>query len=306
MKKIILLFVLFCISTLSAQKFSVKEIQASEELHGDLYSTGSKTVVVLVPGSGPTDRNGNSLGMATNNSLKMLATELAQNQIDVFTYDKRVVYLLKNRKEIPSLNFSHGIEDVKTIIEYLRNEFQYENIVIAGHSEGSLVGMMASLNHVNAYISLAGSGKPIDEILIEQIDKNAPALSDDNRKIIIQLKEGKKVTEVHPLLLSLYAEANQDFLMEWMNIHPMVEISKLNIPILIIQGTEDLQVGIENAEMLKSANKNAELVFIKQMNHIFKFVNDEKQNMISYNNPDMPLHKDLTPAIVNFIKNNLK
>ena len=284
---------------------NIKELKVSEELYGDLYKTANKeTVVLLIAGSGPTDRNGNTLGTAGNNSLKHLAEGLAEKNYSVFTYDKRVVYSIKNLDEIPSFDFQHGIDDVQTIIQYLKNTLGYKNIIVAGHSEGSLVGMSASKKDVAAFVSLAGAGNSIDVMLKEQLNKQAPMLSNDINNILNQLKEGKIVKDINPMLQSLFAEQNQPFLIDWISRNPQTEIAKLNIPILIINGTKDLQVGEKEAELLQKANPKSSMVIIEKMNHVFKEVENDQQNMESYNKPELPIHKDLVPTIVTFLKQN--
>lgn len=288
-----------------AKNFNVKELKVSEELYGDLYkSTNNETVILLIAGSGPTDRNGNTLGMAVSNSYKYLAEGLAENNYDVFTYDKRVVYFVKNQQEIPSFNFQHGIDDAQTIIQYLKNTLGYKNIIVAGHSEGSLVGMSASKKDVAAFISLAGAGNPIDVILKEQINKQAPMLNNDTNKILTQLKDGKIVKDINPMLQSLFAEQNQPFLIDWISRNPQTEIAKLNIPILIINGTKDLQVGQKEAELLHKANPKSSITFIEKMNHVFKEIQNDEENIASYNKPELPIQKELVPSIVSFLKQN--
>lgn len=307
MKKSLLILAAFCSFQAFSQNYKVEEIKVNDQLMGDLYDSPNKeTVVLIISGSGPTDRNGNTLGAANNNSLKYLAQGIAENNIDVLTYDKRVVFILKNKLEIPELDFQHGIDDAKTIVDYLKNTKGYKNVIITGHSEGSLIGMIAAQNNTEAYISLAGSGKPIDEILEEQINKQAPMLNEANVKILKQLKAGTVVKEVHPFLKGLYAEHNQPFLIDWMRYNPQKEIAKLKLPILIINGTKDIQVGVENAELLHQAVPSSQKVIIENMNHIFKEITKDEQNAASYNNPDLPIQKELVDTIVNFINKNIK
>lgn len=307
MKKIILLTTILCTLVGYSQNYKVEEIKVNDQLMGDLYDSPNKeTVVLIIPGSGPTDRNGNTLGAANNNSLKYLAQGIAENNIDVLTYDKRVVFILKNKLEIPDLDFQHGIDDAKTIVDYLKNTKGYKNVIITGHSEGSLIGMIAAQNNTKAYISLAGSGKPIDEILEEQVNKQAPMLNEANVKILKELKAGNIVKDVHPFLKSLYAEHNQPFLIDWMKYNPQIEIAKLKLPILIINGTKDIQVGVENAELLHQTSPSSQKVIIENMNHVLKEITKDEQNMASYNNPDLPVQKELVDTIVNFVNQNIK
>lgn len=307
MKKSLLLLAAFCSFQAFSQNYNVEEIKVNDQLMGDLYDSPNKeTVVLIIPGSGPTDRNGNTIGIATNNSLKYLAQGIAENYIDVLTYDKRVVYFFKNKLEITTSDFRHGIDDAKTIVDYLKNTKKYKNVIIAGHSEGSLIGMNVANQNTTAFISIAGSGKPIDEILEEQINKQAPMLNEANVKILKELKAGNIVKEVNPFLISLYAEHNQPFLIDWMKYNPQTDIAKLKLPILIINGTKDIQVGVENAELLHQAVPSSQKVIIENMNHIFKEITKDEQNMASYNNPNLPVQKELVDTIVNFINKNIK
>lgn len=307
MKKIILLTTILCTLVGYSQNYKVEEIKVNDQLIGDLYDSPNKeTILLIVPGSGPTDRNGNTLGIATNNSLKYLAQGIAENNYDVLTYDKRVVYFLKNKLEITTSDFKHGIDDAKTIVDYLKNTKGYKNVFIAGHSEGSLIGMNVANQNTTAFISIAGSGKPIDEILEEQINKQAPMLNEANVKILKELKAGNIVKDVHPFLKSLYAEHNQPFLIDWMKYNPQIEIAKLKLPILIINGTKDIQVGVENAELLHQTVPSSQKVIIENMNHVLKEITKDEQNMASYNNPDLPVQKELVDTIVNFVNQNTK
>lgn len=281
------------------------EIKISEELVGDFYRGKDKeTIILLIAGSGPTDRNGNSLGIAENNSLKFLAEDLSSNGYNVFTYDKRVVNLLQKKAEIPNLDFQHGIDDAITIVSFLKEKLKFKNVIIAGHSEGSLVGMIAAQKNAAAFISLAGAGNSIDVILTEQLDKRAPMFKDEVSRIISQLKNGNKVTDVNPMLQTLFGEQNQTFLIEWMSFNPAEEIAKLRMPVLIINGTKDIQVSMTEAEILHQANSKSEVAIIDNMNHIFKTINNDDENINSYNNPKLPINKELVPIIVKFLKKN--
>ena len=212
----------------------------------------------------------------------------------------------KNKLEITTSDFKHGIDDAKTIVDYLKNTKGYKNVIIAGHSEGSLIGMNVANQNTTAFISIAGSGKPIDEILEEQINKQAPMLNEANVKILKQLKAGNIVKEVNPFLKSLYAEHNQPFLIDWMKYNPQTDIAKLKLPILIINGTKDIQVGVENAELLHQAVPSSQKVIIENMNHVLKEITQDHLNMASYNNADLPVKKELVDTIVNFININTK
>ena len=215
-----------------------------------------------------------------------------------------MVGLIKNKAEIPNLDFQHGIDDAKTVIDFLKKDLKFKNVVVAGHSEGSLVGMIAAQNNAASFISLAGAGNSIDIILKEQLHKQAPMFDNEVNRILEQLKNGKKVTDVNPLLQSLFAEHNQRFLIEWIQLNPAREIAKLKMPVLIINGTTDLQVSENEAKILHKANPNSELFIIENMNHVFKTVTNFNDNYRSMNNPDLPINEELVPIIVKFLLKN--
>lgn len=278
----------------------------SVTINGTLLTPNSSEkneLVILIPGSGPTDRDGNNVAMK-NNSLKFLAEGLASNNITTYRFDKSVLSYTKDDKEkIDSLTFDIFIEEAKSIIHYFKLTNNYSKIIIAGHSQGSLVGMLASENNIDRFISIAGAGRSIDEILVEQIEKQSPFLKDETVQILSELKQGNTVEECNPMLNSLFNKTVQPFLISWIKFNPQEEIKKLTIPVLIINGTNDIQVNISDAKLLHLANPTSKLKLIENMNHLFKEIKgDINENMNSYTNPDLPIMETLITSIVEFIK----
>ncbi|MEN8834809.1 MAG: alpha/beta hydrolase, partial [Polaribacter sp.] len=170
-----------------------------------------------------------------------------------------------------------------------------------GHSQGSLVAMLASEN-IDNYISLAGPSKSADQVIIDQIKTSAPFLDSITKAHFTELKKTGNVEKVNPMLQSVFAKQNQAFLSSWIQYNPSEEIKKLSMPILLINGTEDLQVKPQEASNLLLSNKNAQLVFIKGMNHVLKEVKSMTENQSSYLKPDYPLSTKLVQVIVEFVK----
>ncbi|MFA5298545.1 MAG: alpha/beta hydrolase [Lutibacter sp.] len=275
-------------------------------INGTLLSPNSKEMiplVILIPGSGPTDRDGNNISMK-NNSLRFLAEDLVKENIAVYRYDKSVLsYTKEDKEKIDSLTFETFIHEAQSVISYFKNTNKYSKIIVAGHSQGSLVGMIAAQNNVDEFISLEGAGRTIDEIIVEQISLQAPFLKEETQRILTELKAGKTVEEFNPMLNSLFNKSVQPFLISWIKYNPQIEIKKLTIPILIINGSKDIQVSISDAKLLHEANKNSEMEIIEGMNHIFKEIKgDINENMLSYTNPDLSIMKKLTEIISTFIK----
>jgi pimeloyl-ACP methyl ester carboxylesterase len=312
--KLLLLIFLFITHIVSSQENDFKESEINiptktQIIYGTLLTPNAvkkPPLVILIPGSGPTDRDGNNAVMK-NNSLKYLAESLSNLKIATYRFDKSVLtFTKKDSLKIKALTFNTFINEATSVIEYFKKSKKYSKIIIAGHSQGSLVGMVASQNNVDAFISLEGAGRLIDEIIIEQIAKQAPYLKEETIRVLKELKQGKLVTDFNPMLISLFNQQVQPFLISWIQYNPQIEIKKLTIPILIIQGTKDIQVSIKDAELLHNANTASKLQLIENMNHIFKEINaDVNENLQSYSNPKLPITPILTTSILNFI-NQLK
>lgn len=304
MKKIIYLL-LFPILTF-AQEIKTEEIEVNSLLKGTLFSienTVSKpNLVIIIAGSGPTNRNGNQMAMQ-NNSLKYLAEAIAKDGNAAFSFDKRIITQMKNgTTDEKSLRFDDFINDVKDIITYFKSQKKYNKMIIAGHSEGSLIGMIAAKDNADAYISLAGAARTIDLIITEQIEKQAPFLKSKTEEYFKILKEGKTFELDNQMLASIFRESVQPYMISWIKYNPQEEIKKLNIPILIINGTKDIQVSENEAKLLHEANSKSELKIIDKMNHIFKEINKDEENIKSYSNPNLPIMIELSTTINLFIK----
>ena len=291
----------------AVKSFNKEEIAVNSLINGSLYSPlkqNRKTnLVILIAGSGPTDRDGNQKGLA-NNSLKYVSEELAKNDIAVFSYDKRIIAQMKSGTvNEATLTFNDFITDATSVLLFFKNKKKYNKIVIAGHSEGSLIGMIAANEKADAFISLAGAGRTIDAVLVEQITKQAPFLKEETQKNLDILKSGKTFELKNPMLASIFRESIQPYMISWIQYNPQIEIAKLQMPVLIVNGTKDLQVAVSEAELLKKAKPEAEIVLIENMNHIFKVINgDDTENMKSYSNPDVPIATKLTSTITTFVK----
>lgn len=280
---------------------------------GEIYGTlaipnnvKTSPVVLIIAGSGPTDRDGNSpiMGLQTN-AYKMLSESLAKKGISSVRFDKRGIAKSKLAMTSESdVRFETFINDVVAWIALLKSDNRFSKIYILGHSEGSLIGMIAAeQTNTSGFISIAGAGKSADKILQEQLKtKLPPLLLDESNKILDSLKIGKTVSNVNPSLVSLYRPSVQPYMISWIKYDPAKEIGKLKIPVLIIQGTTDLQVTVDDSKSLSAANTNAKLLIIENMNHTLKESDsDIQKNMATYNNPDLPLKEGLTDDIVNFI-----
>lgn len=314
MNKIILLLTVFILSFVNAQdkkELTFKESPVVLKINKDqLYGTLTTPdlskkypVALIIAGSGPTDRNGNN-PMMKNNSLKMLAEALAKNGIASLRYDKRGIGESKaSALSEESLVFENYTEDAKSWINLLKQDKRFSKVTVIGHSEGSLIGMIAGAK-ADKFISIAGAGDAADKILKSQISaKSMKQIEDMTFPIIDSLKNGKTVKNIDPMLNSLFRPSIQPYLISWFKYNPQTEIKKLNVPILILQGNSDLQVTVQDAEKLSTANPNSELLIIDKMNHLLKIIEgDQQANLESYNNENLPISEKLTAKIVSFIE----
>ncbi|MBF4518541.1 alpha/beta fold hydrolase [Flavobacterium sp. ANB] len=314
MKNVFFLFFLLLLSSVNAQDKNQITFQESsailkinkDQLYGTLTMpdiTKKCPVALIIAGSGPTDRNGNN-AMMKNNSLKMLAETLAKNGIASLRFDKRGIGESKTAAATESaLVFENYIEDTKSWINYLKQDKRFSQLIVIGHSEGSLIGMIAGAK-ADKFISIAGAGDSADKILKAQIArKSNKEIEDLTFPIIDSLKNGKTVKNVDPMLNSLFRPSIQPYIISWFKYNPQTEIKKLTIPVLILQGNKDLQVTIKDAENLSEANKKAELLIIDKMNHVMKIIDgDEQANFASYNNETLPISEVMMNKIVSFSK----
>lgn len=268
---------------------------------------GPFPLMIIIAGSGPTDRDGNSLLMVgKNNSLKMLAEELSKEEIASIRYDKRGVgqnIALASKEE--DLRFDHYIEDAIAWADNAKEDKRFSEIGFIGHSEGSLVGMVAAQKvGADLFISLAGAGRPIDEILKEQLNAQLPnELLNEAQKIMEKLKQGQQVEEVSDQLQTIFRPSVQPYMISWLQYNPSEQIQQLESRILIVNGTFDIQVPSNDATLLHQAKVGSELLIIEKMNHVLKeSPADEAGNMATYTDPSLPLAEGLMDGIINFIK----
>ena len=201
------------------------------------------------------------------------------------------------------LRFENYINDVKGWVLYLRNELKFNKVIVIGHSEGSLIGIMASQdNQVTKFVSLAGTGQRADKILREQLRNQPPSMAIQINGILDELVKGKTVDNTPPELNSILRSSVQPYMISWFKYDPQKEIAKLKIPVLIIQGTTDIQVTTNDANLLKKGQPKARLVVVDGMNHILKQAPADRQlNIATYTQPDLPLKKELIDNLIPFI-----
>lgn len=280
-------------------------------LSGTIYGTltmpkdapGKIPVVLIIAGSGPTDRDGNG-PLINTNTYKLLAYALGKTGIASVRYDKRMIGQSVGTQKEADLRFEDYSDDAVGFINMLNDDSRFSKVIVAGHSEGSLIGMIACHDEpVKGFISLAGAGEPGEKILTEQMKSQPGYASEGLKKVLDSLKRGKVNPNVDPSLYGLLRPSIQMYIMSWCRYDPAVEIRKVKCPILIVQGTTDMQVSVDNAQKLKSAKSSATLLLVRGMSHILKDGPPEKEaNLATYKNPTLPLNTEMVTGVIDFIK----
>lgn len=258
-------------------------------------------VALIIAGSGATDRDGNDPVMKRN-SLKMLSAALLERGIATLRYDKRGIGASAAAGKVESeLRFDDYVNDAKGWIELLKKDKRFSKVVVIGHSEGSLIGMIAA-EEAHKFVSIAGAGQSADKLIHEQLMAQPKQVQDMAFPILDSLAAGHLVKNVNPMFASLFRPSVQPYLISWFRYDPQSIIKNLLIPVLIVQGTSDIQVSVEDARRLATANTRAELVLIDHMNHIFKIVEGDRQaNIKTYSDPTLPIAPELGKRIADFI-----
>lgn len=270
---------------------------------------GPWPAVVIHAGSGPTNRDGNG-PLTRSDNLKMLGRALAAQGFAVLRVDKRGIgassQALTKEEDIRLDTYA---ADVTAWVKMLRKDPRFTKVGYVGHSEGALIGLIAHKDaKFDAFVSLCGPGRPLQDILREQLKKNLPAdLYKQSDAIITELVAGNIVKETPKALAALFRPSVQPYLISSFKYDPAQLVAGLTVPVLVVSGSTDIQVTAEDAKRLGSANPQARVVTIDGMNHVLKAVEGTHQliQLPSYNDPSLPLHPKLVPAVAEFLKPSL-
>lgn len=316
MEKLLLFLFFLPLAAMAQNTFSKKSVVSTDAQHTEVnvnnniqgslftpYTFEKVPLVIIVGDSGATDRNGNER-RTKSNAYQQLADSLLTKGVATYRYDKRIVTQIKNRKPSDKTLFSDFIIDAKESVNFFKNDSRFSRIYIAGHGQGSLVGMLAVDKDVYGFISLNGAGQSIDALIVQQIAQQQPGLDKVAAKTFERVKDSRElVVDIERDLYVLIGPQVQPFMKSWMQYDPAKEIKKLQIPILIINGSKNRQVDPSEAAILKDAVPVASLELIENMNHVLKTVGeDEIEASKSYINPKVPLSVTLVDIIVRFIK----
>ncbi|PRY34207.1 hypothetical protein CLV58_11879 [Spirosoma oryzae] len=275
---------------------------------------GAVPVVLLIAGSGPTDRDCNNptpvMGKTVQGaSFRLLTDSLVQQGVAVARYDKR--YSGKNLLAASALlkmidmRFDYYVSDAVGFIRQLQADKRFSRVVVAGHSEGSLVGMLAATKtKADAFVSLSGPGQNIADAIRPQLATLPDAQRELAYRDLDSLRAGQPVRQPPMVLMSLMGPLIQPYVMSWMKYDPSVEIRQFRGPVLLVNGGRDIQVAVTEAEALKKARPDARLVIYPDMTHMLKnsvsaSIDD---NLKTYHDPTLPLTPGLASELARFAR----
>lgn len=270
-------------------------------------------VVLIIPGSGPTDRDGNSPAGVKGSTYRLLAEGLAARGIATARIDKRGMFGSAAAVKDPnSATFAGYGDDVKAWVAVLRKETGAPCVWVLGHSEGGLVALSSAREVADecGLLLVSVPGRRMADVLRAQLRENpgnGPLLP-YALPAVDALEQGRHVDtkDMPPVLLGLFRPAVQDFLISMLALDPPRLVAAVSKPVLILQGQRDVQVTESDAQLLKKGDPRATLVLLPNVNHVLKTVasDDRQANIATYADPKLPLAPGVVDAIAGFLAKN--
>jgi pimeloyl-ACP methyl ester carboxylesterase len=236
--------------------------------------------VVLVGGSGPTDRDGIAFGIPI---LGELAGALADAGFMVVRYDKRGVGQSGGRAE--SATLADYAEDARAAVKWLgdRRDVDPKRIALVGHSEGGLVSLIAAGKDrkIAAVVLVATPGMPGSDVVLAQqrrlLDRMKLSPEERQAKIAAQTQINQAVItgkDLDKLPAAVRRSVDNPEFQSILTSDPAKLMKDVRQPMLIVQGLLDAQVDAQNADLLATLakqRKNAppvEVAKLPDVNHL--------------------------------------
>lgn len=281
-------------------------------LAGTLVDPGKGTpAILIIPGSGPTDRDGNNRLGVNGAIYRQLADALAAKGVATLRADKRGMFgSAAAVSDANDVTIAAYAADAHAWVDMLRARTGRSCIWLLGHSEGSLIALKAAQDPTGicGLILVAGAGRPEGEVIRAQLRSNpanAPILT-QGEAAIDQLEAGKNVdpATLPAALQPLFRTNVQAFLIETFSYDPAKLVGAVKLPVLILQGEKDLQVPVADAELLKRGQPKATLKLLPGVNHVLKPVSgdDRMANIATYADAALPIDPAVPEAIAAFVK----
>jgi pimeloyl-ACP methyl ester carboxylesterase len=278
-------------------------------LHGTLLTPDGDTraAALIIAGSGPTDRDGNSRLGVTASSYRLLAEGLAAHGVATVRTDKRGVgasaFALTSETE---LVFTDYADDARAWAAETARLTGQPCAWLIGHSEGALVALAAveaSDDTICGLVLLSGAGRTARVVLEEQLGPQLPEpLRTQAFHALAELEAGRLVPDAPSALAALFRPSVQPYLISWLALDPAKLAAGYDGPMMIGQGSTDVQTTVADAEALAAARPDAHLVVWDGVNHLLKIAPAERAaNIATYSNPDLPLAPGVVDEVAGFI-----
>lgn len=262
-------------------------------------------LVLMISGSGPTDRDGNNAFGVRAGTLGKLATALASRGVASLRYDKRGLPGSVPVGDEADVTFETFVSDLEAVAGWARSTFARRPLVLLGHSEGGMVAIEAVRRAPHAYdglILLAAPGRPPGETLRDQLANLPQPERSDALGMLAELEAGRHVASVPPSLAGLFRASVQPFVISILALRPAATLAALDLPVLVIGGGTDIQVGLPDFEALATARPDVESRWFARMNHMLVDAPaDFAGNVATYGDPDVELSDGLAGRIADFI-----
>lgn len=276
-------------------------------LAGTLLNAGPGTpAALIIAGSGPTDRNGDSALGVSAGTYRLLAEGLAAEGVTTLRYDKRGVggsaAAMMPESE---LRFGSFVEDARTMASWLRRETGQGCVWLIGHSEGALIGQAAAVanDDVCGLVLVSGAGRPADVILREQLRAATPEPYLSQAIAAIDDMAAGRTADCPAPLMAICRPSVQPYISSWMAMDPVAMAAAEARPTLVVQGSTDIQTTVADAQALAGAREGIELVVLDGVNHVLKAAPlDRAANLATYADPNQPLADGVIEAIAGFIR----
>lgn len=288
------------------------QVELPGPLKGALLKPDGKILAtaLILPGSGPTNRDGdNPLGVSAS-TYRLLAEGLADKGVATLRMDKRGMFASGPAAVDPNRVFIADLAaDANAWAAKAKAETGVRCVWLIGHSEGALVALVAAQTGKDlcGVVLVAGPGRPLGEVLRQQLKANpanAPILP-PALKALDELEAGRKVdvSTLHPVLAKgLFNPVVQDFLIAAFRYDPVALARSYKGPLVVVQGTTDIQVSLEDARLLAGAREGVVLVQVAGANHLLKAAPaDRDANVATYSNPSLPLAPGVVDPIADFL-----
>jgi pimeloyl-ACP methyl ester carboxylesterase len=279
------------------------------KLAGDLWLPEKRTdkvpVVIVIAGSGPVDRDGNAGGVLRSDAYRMLAEALAKRGVATIRYDKRGVGESTFGGKLEDLGFDDFVSDAAALVTMARVNDKLGDVYLFGHSEGSLIALeVAATTKVDGIISAAGAGRPVGEVMREQLSRQLDA--DDLKELdgmLAALKAGKHPEPKAASLQRLFRPELAKFMRGLLMTDPRPLARSYKGKLTVVQGDNDVEVTVDkDAKALAAAHPGAKLVVLKDVSHILKHDAKKGQDQPSYRDPTMPLDPGVVDATMATIR----